>query len=221
MKMNSLFQEKRGSILMLIVLFFILLGTLYFVFVRPQSEQLKSILQAKEMLQTDVNVLEKKIDNLSNEPNIDMKVLEEKMPLAPELDALLLSFQELEQVTGSRINEIDFAYDGELPEVELEEESESTEANDGESEEKKEERMIDINLDMEELGLVTAELTVLSPDYDHFLHFVKEVEKQERVTRVDQLEFTKPGERELNFTKDPDETVEYKVQVTTFYFKES
>src|SRR5690606_36513771 len=71
----------------------------------------------------------------------------------------------------------------------------------------------------DKLHLVTAKLNVLSPDDEHFIHFLREIEKLERVTRVDQLQVNKPTEQVLDFHEKPDKTVSFTVDVTTFYYE--
>lgn len=66
--------------------------------------------------------------------------------------------------------------------------------------------------------LITINLSVASPDFGHFQLFLQELEKLERITRVDTLTFTKPAERELLYEKDGSQAVTADVQITTFYY---
>ncbi len=66
--------------------------------------------------------------------------------------------------------------------------------------------------------LITINLSVASPDFEHFQLFLQELEKLERITRVDTLIFTKPAERELLYEKDGNQAVTADVQITTFYY---
>lgn len=66
--------------------------------------------------------------------------------------------------------------------------------------------------------LITINLSVASPDFEHFQLFLQELEKLERITRVDTLTFTKPAERELLYEKDGNQAVTADVQITTFYY---
>ena len=66
--------------------------------------------------------------------------------------------------------------------------------------------------------LITIHLSVTSPDFEHFQLFLQELEKLERITRVDTLTFTKPAERELLYEKDGSQAVTADVQITTFYY---
>ncbi|MGG3855899.1 hypothetical protein ABET36_16135 [Caldifermentibacillus hisashii] len=66
--------------------------------------------------------------------------------------------------------------------------------------------------------LITINLSVASPDFEHFQLFLQELEKLERITRVDTLTFTKPAERELLYEKDGSQAVTADVQITTFYY---
>lgn len=66
--------------------------------------------------------------------------------------------------------------------------------------------------------LITINLSVASPNFEHFQLFLQELEKLERITRVDTLTFTKPAERELLYEKDGSQAVTADVQITTFYY---
>lgn len=234
--MNNLFEEKRTLFLLLLSLIFLGLLAVYLFFIQPLSGELRTAKNTSVSLEADIDVFEAKNSPELSKKDIDTLLLQKKVPLKPELEKLLLTFQEIEQTSGSRIDEVEFEYDGSEPEFDLGQEEEkesgenaedqensSDEDTDGESQE---DSAIEENADEntedstkpEKLHLVTAKLTVLSPDHEHFMKFIKEIEALKRVTRVDKLEFFKPAEKELEFQENPNETMAFTIHVTTFYY---
>lgn len=169
------------------------------------------------------------------------------MPLSRQLDELILSLQEIEMVSGSQIASINFNnYDGGLTEADgTNENNESTDGTDDTATNEPDENQSDkqaaadeSNDDIESdtndeseqatdetvtnlptnVKLITINLSIASPDYEHFQLFLQELEKLERITRVDTLSFTKPAERELLYEKDGSQAVTAEVQITTFYY---
>ncbi|HLT55754.1 MAG TPA: potassium transporter, partial [Bacillota bacterium] len=56
------------------------------------------------------------------------------------------------------------------------------------------------------------------PDYDHFLTFIQEIEKQERMMFVGNLDFQKPAEQELIINEEPTEIIVANVNIVTFFY---
>ncbi|RWR11858.1 hypothetical protein QNH23_00055 [Siminovitchia fortis] len=225
--MNNLFEEKRTLFLLLLCLVFLGLLALYLFFLQPLSAELQNTRNMNASLESELAVLEAKKDPESGQ-DIDTLLLQKKVPLNPELEKLLLTFQQIEQTSGSRIEEVDFLYDGSEPEFDFvkEEDEESNRVEQDSTNEKEpsssEKTSSENSEDTEKpdkLHLVTAKLNVLSPDHEHFIHFLREIEKLERVTRVDQLQVNKPTEQVLDFHEKPDKTVSFTVDVTTFYYE--
>lgn len=222
--MNNLFEEKRTLFLLLLCLIFLGLLALYLFLLQPLSAELQSTKNGNTSLESEIAVLEAK-KNPESQKDIDSLLLQKKVPLHPELEKLLLTFQEIEQTSGSRIEIVDFLYDGKEPEFDfVQEENGENNINgqDSANAEKPEETSSANNEDTEKpdkLHLVTAKLNVLSPDHEHFIQFLREIEKLERITRVDQLQVNKPTEQVLEFQENPNKTVSFNVDITTFYYE--
>ncbi|MBS4208949.1 type 4a pilus biogenesis protein PilO [Bacillus sp. FJAT-50079] len=193
--MNNLFEEKRTLFLLLLSLFFLLLLSIYLAFLQPLSSELQSKKNMKVTLEGDIAILEAKSKSEA-ENSVEDSPLLSKIPLHPELEKLVLSFQKVETASDSLINNIEFHYDSN--ENEVDEEGENA-ASTGVSK-------------PDGLHSITAELTVLSPDYDHFMKFMNEIEMLDRITSVDQLKFFQPDQESstsiMNFT----------IVITTYYF---
>ncbi|MEK6454891.1 hypothetical protein [Caldifermentibacillus hisashii] len=245
--MSDFFQEKRKIVLFIGIILFLLLGLLYFYLIMPLKDDANAAEQNVKQLETEVEALENRLNqNESDQPENTAK-LEKKMPLSRQLDELILSLQEIEMVSGSQIASINFNnYDGGLTEADgTNENNESTDGTDDTATNEPDENQSDkqaaadeSNDDIESdtndeseqatdetvtnlptnVKLITINLSIASPDYEHFQLFLQELEKLERITRVDTLSFTKPAERELLYEKDGSQAVTAEVQITTFYY---
>lgn len=223
--MNNLFKENARIFSLLLVLLFVLLIVVYFVFVSPLSKQLKAAKQNVSNLETEISVLEASRNQSKDSLDSDTLLLEKKVPITPELEDLLLTFQEIELTSDSRIENIEFSYDGKLPENH----SGSGESQENQSNDTNDENVATENNESEQantrngnkpefLKVITAKMDVLSPDYDSFQVFLQELEKCERIMRVDKLTFEKPAEKEQ--LEGSGETITFTIEATTFYYKQ-
>lgn len=224
--MNNALKENKRMLIIILVLLFVLLFVVYFAFVSPVVKQLKGAENNVSTLETEISALQLNLDKQTSTPDVDSIILEKKVPLAPELENLLLTFQEIEFVSGSVIENIQFRYDGELPESWMDEEdteSDDSVQDEGESTDESDEEQsppavsVDVNKP-ENLRVITAVIDVQSPNYERFQDFLTEIEKRERITRVDKLEFEKPAEKAL--LEGEPETMTMTMEVTTFYYED-
>lgn len=72
----------------------------------------------------------------------------------------------------------------------------------------------------ENVRLITLQLDVISPNFERSQKFLKELEKLERLVRVDSLSFSKPGEMELLEADETDIPINMSVTLTTFYYRQ-
>lgn len=239
--MNNIFQENKQAFLLLLGLLFILIGVFYFLFYQPLTKERDSAVEQEVTLQDEIESLNSEInqqDSIEIDNNeFENMILAKKMPDNPELEEFLLTLNEIELVSDSRIENLAFSYDGSLPERLTEEEDEETADTDenstvgnpgeelvSEEEELIEEAAVEVNSIMEmegkpeNLRLITVRIEVFSPDYDQFQTFLTEIENQERIMMVNRLEFEKPAEQELVIENSEDETIRTVVDVTTFYY---
>ncbi|WP_026906455.1 hypothetical protein [Paucisalibacillus globulus] len=233
--MNNIFQENKKSFFLLLGLLFLLLIVAYFFFFQPASKELKTREHQSGTLENDNQVLQIEISNAENnsgeELDVDNYLLENKLPLNPEIEDLILTLQEIEFVSGSRFDNISFSYGGSAPqreqeatEYEAENGTEAVEESDNEletdsdvAETTQEDTMIFEEIPGN-LQVITVSFSVTSPDYDHFQQFINQIEKQERLMTVTSMDFQKPAERELVIDEEA-ETITSEVSVTTFFFE--
>lgn len=233
--MNNLFHENKRSALLLLGLVFLLVIVLYFLLVQPLTKELDLTETQLESTEEEVATLQNEIsvgENHVDERDIERLRYADQMPLSPELEEIILMLEEIGSVSNSGIETVDFIYDGTLPENTIEdgesEEIDDTEENLETSKEETSEEItkegtdsvIDLEEKPENLHVITVNMNVSSPDYEHYRTLIKEIEKQERMMMVSSMEFEKPAESELQFDKNPDESITANIEITTFYYEE-
>ena len=143
------------------------------------------------------------------------------MPATRSLDDLVLNIEETQYISGTKILSIEFNnYDTLVSASEYKKPSASNEEDGKEGEEESEVPVSTIDKESlpPELKLITFEINVASPDAQHLIGFIKEIEKIERIMHIDIIDFTLPGE-ENEFAEDPEDSIESTIQVTTFYYE--
>ncbi|MEN2467096.1 hypothetical protein [Ornithinibacillus sp. JPR2-1] len=225
--MNSLFHENKQSFLLLLALLFILLTVVYFFFYLPMDQELKSKENNMELVEKEVSTLQSEVMKLEegNQAGVEPYMQAEKLPQDPELEKLILTLQEIEFISDSRIDNINFTYGGSEPlrtDVEDEVESESEPENQDEEQEGLEqvESVMDFANKPDNVEVISVSMAVNSPDYEHFQLFLNQIEKQERFMTVSSLHFQKPAERELLLEGDSFQTITANVTITTFYYQD-
>lgn len=113
--MNDYFEENKRSLILLTSLLFILALVLFFILVRPLMKDYKMEVNQIADLQAEIELLETKLKTLEQETpdeyNLDQLMLENKIPSERELDEYILTIQQLELQTKSKIEQINFTYD--------------------------------------------------------------------------------------------------------------
>lgn len=222
--MSNVLNENKRIFTLILVLLFILLVVVYFTLVRPLERQQESAENNVNTLNDEIAAYEARLENDSGEMDVETLLLEKKVPLTPELESLLLTLQEIELVSDSIIDNVRFRYDGELPESLIGDDEEvETETPVDAEEESLEDEDVTVTVAEDEnkpenLRVITAEIDVRTPNYEAFQNFLTEIEKRERITRVDRLDFEKPAEQAL--LESPLEEIVVTIEVSTFYYEE-
>lgn len=231
MKLSS---GKNSGRLLLIALVAALLFALYYYVILPKKEEVEMLQSSISTTQSEIASLQEQIEEINANRSLDHATLinmRKKVPATRSLENLVLNIEETQYVSGTKILTIEFNnYDDLVSETELENpyaSSEEEEGTDGtveegstEGEEQEETPVSTISQESlpPELKLVTFEIVVASPDFDHLVAFIKEIEKIERIMHIDIIEFALPGE-ELELSDIPVGSIEATVQVTTFYYE--
>ncbi|OBW53496.1 potassium transporter [Solibacillus silvestris] len=235
--MNSISSSKNGTLLIVIALAMALLFAMYYYVVKPKQDEEQMIRSEINSLHTEIAAIEETIaanESQQSQTNVNEFALRKKVPDNREIDELILSIEEMQYVTDSRIQSIDFNnYDAlvsssglqdplSTPETEEGVATESTEstnqAEDTEASEQLPVSTIAVETLPPSLKLVTFNINVAAPNDVNLLQFVEEIEKKERVMRIDIIDFALPGEED-KFTEEASEIVTADIQVTTFYYE--
>lgn len=222
--MSNVLNENKRIFTFILVLLFILLVVVYFTLVRPLERQQESAENNVNTLNDEIAAYEARLENDSGGMDVETLLLEKKVPLTPELESFLLTLQEIELVSDSIIDNVRFRYDGELPESLIAEDEEiegETPVESGGESLEEDDATVTVAEDEnkpENLRVITAEIDVRTSNYETFQNFLTEIEKRERITRVDRLEFEKPAE--LALIENPSEEIVVTIEVSTFYYEE-
>lgn len=228
--MMKLTSGKNSSTLLLIALVAALLFALYYYILLPKKEEAASLESSILSTRSEIESIQQQMEELNASKNAEHATLFElrkKVPATRNLDDIVLKIEETQYVTGTKILSIHFNNYDELvsssqlesPDVPTEEgengEDATTEAED--SEETPVSPIAKENLPSE-LKLITFEVRVESPDFNHLVNFIKEIEKTKRIMHIDAINFSLPGE-ENEFDEDSEDSITATVKVTTFYYE--
>lgn len=222
--MNNLFQENKRPFTILLVLLLLLTIVLYFLFLRPLIANVKNQQVTNTSLASEIEVLDARIQAL-NEQEIDTTELELKVPLTRDLQALVLSLENIEEVSGTKVGSIRLNYNDGLPNIDIDDD-ESSDTNVVESEENAEDieeipNVIPIEDKPERLKMISLRLDVYAPDFEHVKQFIREIEKLERLTIISRVEFSRPvqiiDDEQLADDEQP-ELMEFTIDLITFYY---
>ncbi|MFY0516671.1 hypothetical protein ACOMCU_02385 [Lysinibacillus sp. UGB7] len=225
--MNKLTSSKNSSILLLVALTVALLFALYYYLLLPKLDEVESKRSSVEQLQQQIAGIEgqlTKLDEAQGELATNILTMRRKVPETRAIEKIILDMAEVEEVTGTRVESLNFNnYDTAVAQSEVTEPNmlEKAEAEvDGEQTETNENLPVSSIVKEtlpNELKLVTFSLEVTALDFHALESFLKEIEKLERVMKIDTMSFTLPGEQD-QLEKDADLTLQATVQVTTFYY---
>lgn len=223
--MNKLKDEKNSGVLFLLVLGVALLFAVYYYVVLPKKEDVSVIQNSITTLQSEVFKIQEQITIAKSDASdiaSDTFALRKKLPQDRAMTELLLSIEEIEFVSESRILSLDFNnYDTTVVDSTLQEPSqleamvEGMETGEVDTAPVSEIAQEALPVD---LKMLTFSVNVESPNAEKFTLFLKELESLERVMRVDTIDYSLPGE-ENEFAEDKSAIVLATIQVTTFYYE--
>lgn len=231
--MNDLVSNKRTGYLLLLALVVVILGAIYYFVIYPLSEEKNSKEVTVSNVRSEVAVLQEQLTTpvAEEEPEEHTFALKKKVPLTRDLDKLIRSIEEIELISESKIMSVNFNnYDEVVSESALVPTQTEEETNTENTETSDITEVTDTTTETEtpvspvanivlppQLKLITFNLSVLTKDYDHLKQFMEELEKAERIVRVDQLSFSLPGEEQY-YKVDSVDSISVEIQVTTFFY---
>ncbi|MGE7092987.1 potassium transporter [Lysinibacillus sp. NPDC048646] len=234
-------SNKNSAILLLTALVAAILFALHYYILTPKLDQVEAKQNAISSLQQEVATIQEQVAVLESEQvphGTSVLALRKKVPQTRAIEEVIRHIEEIEAVTGTRVESVDFNnYDSLVidstisdpnsptPEEQVDTEQPATETGEQSNTEKSEEaenQLPSSTIAKEslpaELKLVTFSIDVAAIDAKAMLEFLKEIEKIERVMKIDALDFSLTGEEE-KFQEDADSTITATVQVTTFYYE--
>ncbi|WP_421380194.1 hypothetical protein ACOJQI_17295 [Bacillus salacetis] len=216
--MMNLQFEKREWLLIAgsIILGICILAGVYFLLYNPVQKEISLREQELETEEKLISILEEKTNDIEQETFENSISLQQKVPVKPMTEKLLLDLEKAETISNSFISSIQFSEgDVTLPlaseNAEEEIENLSTDENEGSEEtEAKPQQILP-----QGLKKLSATLSVESPSYFEMERFLEVLEELDRITEIEQIAFE--GPKESTTQSDSYEKVSYKLVVAAFY----
>lgn len=236
-------SSKNSTILILTAFIAAILFALYYYIVTPKLEEVDAKESSISSLQQEMSTIRKKIaliEENGKSASTSNLILRKKVPQTRAIEEVIRNIEEIEAVTGTRVEAMDFNnYDS------LVMDSTMTDPNSTNSEEPADIKQSANEVEKQavakndetpelkdkiptttfskeslakELKLVTFNIDVIALDNKAMVEFIKEIEKIDRVMKIDAIDFTLTGEEE-KFQEDADTTLKSTIQVTTFYYE--
>lgn len=234
--MNLRLNNKRTLIASVcVILILALLAGEYFLFLKPLKSEIKTFKTQLETEEKLYDVMGQRLADSTNEVVEQTSILQKKLPVLPFLEQFLLDLEKAEVISNSLITTMTFD-DADLNIEEINQEDlnaedllngqeninyeingkevfSEDEANTGETQS---ENQPEIPAIPEGMKRITVNLTVKSDNYFDMLKFLKVIEDQERITKIDSLSFS--GGEEVKSVDDKVEGLTYTVVLSTFYY---
>lgn len=236
-------SSKNSTILILTAFIAAILFALYYYIITPKLEEVDAKESSISSLQQEMSTIQKQIaliEEKGNSASASNLSLRKKVPQTRAIEEVIRNIEEIEAVTGTRVEAMDFNnYDSlvmdstmtdpnsinseeqaDLKQSANEAEEQAVDKNDETPEVKEKIPTATFSKDSlpKELKLVTFSIDVVALDNEAMVEFIKEVEKIDRVMKIDAIDFTLTGEEE-KFQEDADTTLKSTIQVTTFYYE--
>lgn len=232
----QLSSGKNSGPLLVTALVLVVLFAVYYYVVLPKQDEAEIKQSTVDTLNSEISTMKEQIALMEGDNNGAVSnefAVRKKLPESRKIDELLLSFEEIEYISNSRIAGISFNnYDDLVSASGLADPNANTEGNqmDGALEEAPVEGAADqqgepvpvSTMSAEalpaNLKLITCQIEIESPDDEQLQQFIKEIEALERVMHIDTIEYSLPGEEDT-LMNDASAIVSASIQVTTFYFE--
>ncbi|QGG50536.1 hypothetical protein [Lysinibacillus pakistanensis] len=226
--MTRLLNSKKSGILLLVLLIASLLFALYYYVILPKKDEVQAKEASIQSLQTEIKNLEQSLTSFDEQLEVPMQEtleMQKKVPNVRAVEQVLRDMVEIEEVTGTRMESLIFNnYDEPVADANVgqtntvaEAEAKVNEENQESSETPPISTISQENIPPE-LKLVTFTFDIGALTFDSMVTFLKEVEKLERVMKIDTIKMSLPGEKE-KLDKEADTIIKATVQITTFYYE--
>ena len=241
---------KNSAILLVGALVAGLLFAVYYYVVSPKVDEVEAKESSITALNTEISTITEQMALIEEERDLattNLLGLRKKVPQTRGIENILRYIEEIEAVTGTRVESISFnnydslvsgagLIDPNAPVVEEGAEGAADGTTDGQTPEQAakapaeggtlaSEEQVEVPVSTilpealpAELKLVTLSIDVISPKFAQLQEFIREFEKIDRVMKVDTFDFALPKEQEL-VLKNPNLEVSSTIQITTFYYE--
>ena len=206
--MNKL--DKKWKIVALGGLLGVLvLAAIYFYVIYPKSDELDSKEQELQALETELAIIQTE-QKETDKPRVSSVELQKKIPVKPNVQQIIVDFNQAEIVSDSLITNVAVEENVEIgqPIVSAEEEDTS------ESESASEPASVPVQ-SIDGLKQVRLSLTVQSERYVDLEKFLSSLESLERITKVENISFE--GIEEITSVDQTRSILEYTVVVSAYY----
>lgn len=237
-------SRTRFYTVLILLVAIVLFAYMYVAMYRPVAFNIKTTNQQLQSEEEVIVVLEQQAGETVSGPSVATGTLQQKIPVKPMSDRLLLDFEKAELLSRSLITAIVFTEgeEGTVPATPEEDmtqfenrgtaaDLENADAIDQE-EEATDEKVTDATEEevepaeqpiLEEVlpkGIrkIRAQMTVESPGYAEMDRFIDTLENQMRMLKVEKLEFTGPEETQK--LAGEIEPITYNITVTAYYMPE-
>ncbi|MBD3107833.1 hypothetical protein IEO70_05590 [Bacillus sp. AGMB 02131] len=190
------------------------LAAIYFYVIYPKSDDLQSKERELQALETELAIIQTEQNKKTEEPRVSSVELQKKIPVKPNVQQIIVDFNQAEIVSGSLITNIAVEENVEIgqPVASAGEEDESE--SESESESVSEPVSVPAQA-IEGLKQVRLSLTVQSERYADLEKFLSSLESLERITKVENISFE--GFEEITSVDQTRSILEYTVVVSAYY----
>ncbi|MBH9967092.1 hypothetical protein [[Bacillus] enclensis] len=205
--MNINLTKKQWSILIsaAVIGMLILAGVNYFV-LQPAEKRLQ---YKKEELGIQVKLqqaVEAKVDSIEDNETLDSSSLQQKIPVEPLTEGIILDLEKAEMISGSTIQSINFEkMDGALATAEGEESAAAPETGD---------QLPSL------LKRLKMTMTIESPGYFEMEAFLEEIENLQRIVEINGIYFQGGQELKENMESYSEEAITFELTASAFYIPE-
>ncbi|RID88171.1 LysM domain-containing protein [Peribacillus asahii] len=209
--------SKTSKLLLFILIMVVVIGGglyVYFLHFQPLQQKMNELEAAITKEKQELAMIDETGQSSTKKEVINTSELQQKIPVEPLTDQIVLSLEEAEVASGTLITSLTF-------QEEEEDEQQSLETEDylGTETEKETE-----NTGKSEVNLpngvkqIRAEMTVTSPSYKELETFVKEIEQLPRMAKVESLQFA--GTQEARELVVEPENLSFQIVVSFYYYPE-
>ncbi|MED4401091.1 hypothetical protein [Metabacillus fastidiosus] len=172
----------------------------YFLYLQPVKQRINEETSS-------IQSLDEKLTSLSTEegkPVVNSYSLQQRLPVKPLTEQFVLDLEKAEIISNSKIILAEFAEDGQALQSEEQSSVEDTDQKEGAP-----------TAAPEGMKQLTVRLEVISNNYYDMKTFIEEIEKQLRITKVEQLSFE--GPEEIVSLDQKIEPITYELRLITYY----